>query len=121
MNANTTFQAVRSAILGWEKLRLMFNFLLLLLGLILSWDLQSHFGGGHVYAFWVAVYGLTANAFYCLGPLIEIYLLILAPSCSLRSRTPLFIGGTLFSLLVTSVLALSTRMQFVAHSVTHGM
>ena len=104
--------SVREVILGWEKLRITFNLLQLAIGLLLSWDMAADFGGVHVYVFWVIIYGVTANAFYCLGPLAEIYLLTLAPSRLPRTRLPAFIAGTAFSLIVTVALAFGTAINF---------
>lgn len=97
---------------SWERLRITFNLLLLSLGLLLSWDLHPAFGVMHVYVFWAVIYGVTVNAFYCLGPLSEIYLLTLFPGRMPQTRLLLFVAGTLLSLAVTTVVAIGTRWAF---------
>ena len=110
---------VRAAIVGWEKLRIPFNLLLLGVGLLLSWDLYSAFGGIHVYVFWAIIYGITVNVFFCLGPLAEIYLLTLIPARLQLPRMLVFVVGTVFSLMVTAILA--ARMCLVMRGVAHGV
>jgi hypothetical protein len=107
-----SLRSVRDAIKSWEKLRITFNLLLLALGLLLSWDLYPAFGGMDGYVFWAVIYGVTVNAFYCLGPLSEIYLLTLVPGRMPQNRLLVFVAGTLFSLVVTAVIAFGTRWTF---------
>lgn len=118
---DSSHHPVRAAIVGWEKLRIKFNLLLFALGLILSWDLYPAFGGGHIYAFWAIIYGITVNAFYCLGPLAEIYLLTLAPARTPRTRMYAFVAGTVLSLAVTAILAIGTRMSVICEGVVRSM
>lgn len=118
MNTESTpLNPVREVIFGWEKLRILFNVLQLALGLLLSWGLPEAFGGIHVYAFWVMIYGITVNVFYCLGPLAEIYLVTLAPARLPFTRMFAFVAGTAFALAVTSFLAIKMQIQFMFH---HG-
>ncbi|WP_395752686.1 hypothetical protein [Prosthecobacter sp.] len=58
------------------------------------------------------MYGVTVNAFYCLGPLSEIYLLTLVPGRMPQIRLLVFAAGTLLSLAVTTVVALGTMWKF---------
>ena len=100
---------LKAAALSWERLRLAYNAVLLVEGLCLSWGLWVHVGGPLRYAWMVIVFGLTANAFYSLGPLAETYACVVFGRRLARYRYALFAVGLLFSAGVVVFLALSTQ------------
>jgi hypothetical protein len=102
--------------LGWEKLRILYNAILLVEGLIGLWFLR-HLGekvghrcpnvfGSHVWIT-IIIFAALANALYCLGPLAEISLVDLRVRWSRRERRLLFAAGLLFSMLI--ILAFAIR------------
>ncbi len=93
---------VKALIVSWEKLRIVFNLLIGGYGLFLSWWIHDEMGGWMIYAFFAFLYGVAANVFFSIGPLAEIYLKIFTTASPEKFRIPVFIAGTMFSLLVTS-------------------
>ena len=108
----TGAETIKATIVSWEKLRIVYNLVLLGEGLLISWDLYVDFGGIVPYAFWTAVYGATANAFFSLGVLAEIYLQCFRGWYPSKYRMQVFIAGLLFSMAVTLVLAFLTSFSF---------
>jgi hypothetical protein len=104
--------SIREAIVRWERCRIGFNLVLLVIGLWSSWDLRYDFGGLAPYCFWAFVYGVTANAFYSLGCLAEIYFACFTGISIARFRRPLLIVGTFFSAVITVALAFATDISF---------
>lgn len=103
---------VKAAIIAWEKMRIPFNILLLALGLMWSWDLRDEFGGLVIYWFWAGVYGVALNACYSLGVLAEIYVGCFTSRSLAKARVMMFIAGTLVSIMLTTVTALSVKLTF---------
>jgi hypothetical protein len=103
-----TTSDIKAAMIGWEKLRIVYNAVLLVAGLWCTWDLHADFGGVSPYSFWAAAYAIAANAFFCLGPLAEIYYTCLAGPIA-RFRIVVFTGGLFIGLAVTIALAFITR------------
>jgi hypothetical protein len=112
----TEGETIRSTILSWERLRLSFNLVLLAEGLFLSFDLIAQFGGFLPWAFWILVFGLTANAWFSFGPLIEIYSLTFRKSGFGNGRYWLFalllLAGALVVLYLSVMTALSSGQIF---------
>lgn len=111
----------KKVIIAWEKLRIVFNLVILTVGLATSWTLHAGFGGWMPYVFWAVVYGITVNAFYSLGPLLEIYAVCFSPReneiIGFGSRIPLFVFGLIVSILVTGWLAFSVHVSFAAEGI----
>jgi hypothetical protein len=101
---------IKSAMIGWEKLRIVYNGVLLIVGLWCSWELRADFGGASSYAFWATAYGIMANVFYSLGPLAEIYYTCLAGPI-VRFRLVVFAGGLLISTGITCAFAVVARVS----------
>jgi len=95
---------IKRAIVSWEKLRLIYNVVLLLEGLFVSWCVWSIFESSLQYVWAVVVFGLTANAFYCMGPLVEVYASVIYGRRLGRYRYLLFAAGLLFSMIVIAYL-----------------
>ena len=83
----------------WELGRIIYNMVLLAIGLILSYSLIAEWGIV-IYVFQACVFALFANLFYCLGPLSEIYLLTFGVKLG-EWRYALFALGLTFSISVT--------------------
>ena len=89
----------RAVVLWWEKLRFVYNLILLVEGLfLLGEDFVSAFA-----RFWMLMtmyaimFAIVANACYCLGPLFEICFQFLLKRRVGRARYLLFSVGLLFS------------------------
>ena len=110
-----TERYVKNVRAAWEKLRIVYNLVLLLEGLTclwLLWLLAEFAGQPFGFDFWffpVILFGAVANALYCLGPV--------ADACAYRflgwrmgrARCFLFGTGLLFSM---GVLLLPARRLF---------
>jgi hypothetical protein len=97
MNDESRLQ-LRTIVHQWERLRFIYNAVLLIEGLLLTADLMA-VAGATVYWANVLVFGAIANAFYCLGPLVDVYLLAYGVKL-LNGRYLLFGIGLLFSMAV---------------------
>jgi hypothetical protein len=106
----STTSDIKAAMIGWERLRLVYNGVLLIVGLWSSWDLRADFGSVSSYAFFAAAYAIAANAFYSLGPLAEIYYCCLVGPMA-RFRIVVFVAGLLLSIAITVGLAFIARMS----------
>lgn len=104
-----TTRYLKKACLAWEKLRVVYNALLLVEGLIGLWTLRrlgeradhlcpNVFGPG-VWRF-IILFGVVANVFYCVGPLVEAYTSVVLARRMNRGRYVLFVAGLLFSMYV---------------------
>ena len=99
---------LKSIVKNWELLRLGYNFVLLIIGLALSYKLIPYFGSvGYLRN--IIIFGAVANVFYCLGPIIELYLYVLGVKIG-KVRYILFGLGLAFSVAV--ILALSGLAKF---------
>lgn len=85
----------------WEGLRIVYNVILLIEGLLLPSPCIGFLG--------IFIFGLFANICYCLGPFTEFYLLAFGFQFG-NLRYALFTVGLLFSMLVT----LSTAIGIIA-------
>lgn len=108
--------SIRSTILSWERLRIAFNIVLLIEGLLLSVDLIGYFGGVAPWAFWIVVFGLTANAWFSFGVLAEIYWITFRNTGFGAGRYWLFglflIGGVLVVLYLALMTTLASGQLF---------
>ena len=92
--------------MAWEKLRIVYNLVLLMVGLPCLWLLMllaDFVGQGDYYAFGffsngTILFGVTANAFYCLGPLAEVCVYSVLGLRMGRARYGPFAAGLLLSM-----------------------
>lgn len=98
---------------SWFRLGLLYNAILLMEGLACSWDIMPWLNSNLalVGGYWgfVFLFGLVANVFYCLGPLIEGYVLVFLKRPLARARLALWSAGLLFSMLVVFLIAMGVR------------
>lgn len=94
---------LRKTIIHWEVGRIIFNLILLAIGLTLSYPLISEWGI-KMYLIEVVLYALAANLCFCIGPLVEIYLFAFAFKLG-KWRYLLLVLGLLFSMFVTLICA----------------
>ncbi len=102
---------LKSTIREWEKLRIAYNVIIGTFGLWLSWGLQDSMGGLPEYVFLVLLYGVSANVFFSLGPLTELYVKVMTPLKPDRLRLPVFAVGTLFSAVVTAIVYFTAELS----------
>jgi hypothetical protein len=96
----------KQAWLAWEKLRIVYNLVLLIVGLPCLWLLMllaNFVGQGDYYAFGffsngTVLFGVAANAFYCLGPLADVCVYSFVDIRMGRARYFLFAAGLLLSM-----------------------
>lgn len=109
----------RLVFLRWEKLRLAYNVIVGLVGLVaIAPFLIDRFDPGFLYGAapmrallaGALVYGITANAAYFLGPALECYVRWLGLRSPWLTRV-LFGAGTLCSVLITVMLAFTIWLQ----------
>lgn len=98
---------LKEAFLDWERLRLLYNLLLVLsfLRFTVTWtgDSERIFSAGRALPAYLLIIAI-ANVFYCLGPLIEFYLDTFLRLQLHTTRRILFVAGCAFSLLMIEVL-----------------
>ena len=93
---------VRSVFLAWEKLRVLYNGILIALVLGWAWMIvPSELGMGHFWFSAIAA-GFMANLCFFIGPTVETYVTWLGARPVLL-RGALFVLGTGFSCVVTAV------------------
>ena len=98
-----TRRYVKGIILAWEKLRVVYNVVLLVDYLVCSLPLWG--------AFWFqsfAFFAVVANAFYCFGPLLETYACVVLGRRIGRARYLLFGAGLVLS---TGVVVTLSRLS----------
>ena len=98
--------AVRRVFLAWEKLRLLYNAILVpwtLAGLVVSWPPSG------VVVAEVLVCGILANVLYLAAPTVESYVAWLGFESPLI-RWGLFIAGTLFTMLLAAAYVFSIAL-----------
>lgn len=106
--------SAREIVVAWEKLRLIYNVVMLLIGGVLlgialeyAESLQvaaPKVPPALVYITIALLFGTVANVCYCLGPYAELMLVALGyPESGQRVRYFLFGVGLLFSILVMTV------------------
>lgn len=100
---------------GWEKLRIIYNVVLLAEGLLCLWYLRYlAVKSGHLCVnvfgtrIWmmIIVFGVLANAFYCFGPLAEVFLITISKRRFARAKNFLFAAGLLFSMFIIFAFAI---------------
>lgn len=104
----------REIVVGWERLRVIYNVVMFLVGGSLLWivlqsDAATEATAGLappivVYLTAALLFGIGANVCYCVGPYLELMLVALGyPESGKRVRYFLFGIGLLFSVLVMLV------------------
>ena len=96
---NTGDMDLRAILIYWEKRRAVFNAVLLVWGGLWSLPLIDYFGWP-ASLFYIFVVGLVENLFYCLGPLCEVYAVVLLNRSIGKDRSVLFGLGIAFSVIV---------------------
>jgi hypothetical protein len=99
--------ALKAAVRQWEKLRIAYNVCLIIVALLASFPVISSIGVVP-YGIFFVLYLIAANVCYCLGPLGEVYISVFTPVPMRRLRLPIFIAGTVGSLLLTLVIGLQS-------------
>ena len=94
---------LKRELIRWEQLRVIYNVVVGSFGWWLSWGICDEMGGLSSYLFGAILYGVAANMGFSLGPLLSVYLRAFSRFSGERLILPLFVVGTLFSLLVTAV------------------
>jgi hypothetical protein len=94
---------LKRELIRWEQLRVIYNVVVGSFGWWLSWGICDEMGGLSYYLFGAILYGVAANMGFSLGPLLSVYLRAFSRFSGERLILPLFVVGTLFSLLVTAV------------------
>lgn len=95
---------LRQALAWWEWGRLVHNVVLLVLGLMWSWDLRETMIDQALLGYWgsVAAFGVTANVFYTLGPAAESYArAFLGKAWGSLGRCLLWLAGTFVAAALT--------------------
>ena len=112
-----TAQYPKQAWLAWEKLRVVYNVILLTIGLPclwLLWLLEEYVGQSYGFlGFWclgTILFGVVANAFFCLGLLAEVCVYRVLGLRMARARYGPFAAGLLLSIGVE--LALLRRLLY---------
>jgi len=95
---------MRDTMQWWERARLIYNAILLVPGLLVAWPLQN---SADLIA--IGIIAITANAFYSLGPLMEGYAATFKRNLE-PFRIPVFIAGTLSSLILVGLIGLSALL-----------
>lgn len=93
--------ALREIVIGWERLRLLYNALLAIPGILVLVTMMSDFGMGVVDAVLSALFvAVGANLCFLLGPLVELYVrgIFRKGQPIGRGRWLIFGSGTLLSL-----------------------
>ncbi|MEZ4686473.1 MAG: hypothetical protein R3B47_10525 [Bacteroidia bacterium] len=104
-------ESIKDIVRWWEKRRIRFNLAVGITGLFALLLFTSYMffysPGLAFYVFGILFYGIIANVFYTLGWASDIYSKVLLNDRLqlTRYKNALFIGGTLFSMAVTFILA----------------
>ena len=91
---------LREIVIGWERLRVLYNIILLLVGVIAIFvTVQQPFFNLEEVVIPAILFGIFANFCFCLGPVAETYIRVIFNTQDIKSmRLGLFILGTLLSL-----------------------
>ena len=100
---------LKQAIIHWEIGRIIYNLILLPIGLSFSYN-QINELGISIYMTEVLFYGIAANLFYSLGPLSDSYLFSFGIQLG-KYRNILFTLGLLFGSFVTFIGALFSNFH----------
>jgi hypothetical protein len=110
LTVDSSVSAVKTAVIEWEKYRLIYNVVLLVLGLLFSAELLF---AVPMMIIGVVIFGIGANVAYCLGPLVEMYsIAIRGEAFSRAARGTLFGVGLGFSVLV--VLGIGLQIHLIS-------
>ncbi len=107
---------LHQALVWWEWGRLVHNALLLVLGLIWSWDLRETMIDQALLGYWgsVAAFGVTANVFYTLGPAAESYVRAFwGKAWGSPGRCLLWLAGTLVAVALTWAFVWSMEILYL--------
>ena len=91
----------------WESLRLAYNIVLLIEGVLVYFWLVKH-SGPLPNIFNVVVFGISANAFFSFGPLLELYLSAYGYKMG-KTRYVVFAIGLVFSIAIILGIAALAR------------
>ncbi len=104
--------SLRPILFSWERLRILFNIILAIEGLFLSVGLIDFFGGLLHWLLWVLVYAFVANACFSMGPLVELYSIVLRESGFGHARILVF--GFLLAIGIAATFLLAASVQIGA-------
>ena len=107
-----TNSELRSIVIGWERMRILFNIILFLVGIVAIFFLMRapFFRLEHSILPAIA-FGIFANICFCAGPTIETYIRVIFNTQDIRSlRLSLFILGTLLSLVPAFIAIISSEI-----------
>ena len=95
-----TNSELRSIVIGWERMRILYNIILFLIGIVaIFFIMRAPFYKLEDTILSAIVFGVFANICFCAGPTIETYIRVIFNTQDIRSlRLSLFILGTLLSL-----------------------
>lgn len=117
-----TGRYLERAWLAWEKLRIVYNTVLLVEGLTsvyFLWQLDKiadyHYRFGSSWLGFAILFGVVANVFYCLGPLAEACVHRLLGRGMGRARYSLFAAGLLLSTGLIFLLARGMWLGMSSH------
>jgi hypothetical protein len=97
-------QMLQQIIKTWESRRIIYNVVMLPLGVIIIQKLLAYGMPVRPALMLALTSGLTANAFYSLGPLVDLYMALFKPAKDLGKWRPVLFGlGLSFSLLVEAL------------------
>ena len=102
----------RQIVIWWEKRRLVYNGLMLLVGMVFIAFSSSTVGLGELISSAVA-FGLGANVCYFAGPLVELYYSAIALKRSNILAELMFWAGLIFSLLLVVGIGLVLTVEFI--------
>jgi len=89
---------VRSTLQEWNKLRIIYNVILLVVGILAGGPILL---AGSGVLIMVLFYAVMANICFCAGPFIDIYYLVFSETQTSLLRNTLFTLGLLLSILIT--------------------
>ena len=100
---------LKEAVIHWEIGRVIYNLILLIIGLTFSYN-QIDKLGTSIYITEVLFFAIPANLLYSLGPLFESYLFAFGFKLG-KYRNLLFTVGLLFAAFVTFIEALFSQLN----------
>lgn len=105
-------QQFKQIVIAWEKLRLLYNVVMLLTGVVALFVMVNYFreSTGTLIT-QVLFYGIAANLFFFAGPVCELYLRAFRNVTNAQTlRWILFITGTVFSLIPAGLMTISPML-----------
>jgi hypothetical protein len=105
---------LREIVIGWERMRILYNIILLLIGIIaIFFLLRTPYFKLEETILSAIAFGIFANVCFCAGPVAETYIRAIFNNQDIRSlRLALFILGTLLSL-IPAVIAITGTSAFL--------